>query len=355
MSTDSPLLVCCSASDDKTWRWFAPDLPPDLRWEFHNVRPRNAIERLVRRPNVAMIRACLQAARSVKRNRADLLVTHDPRVTFWCGVFCRMLGVRVRHLAWSFNFPALPRGLKRRWMARAFAGVDRFIVYSTMEKALYRRHFGISAGKIDVVPWGVEPPRVNGTPLIPGGYICAIGGNARDYRTLLAAMRELPGIPLALVVRPHNLRGLALSPNVTPHVNVPLDHAMNILAHSRFMVLPLTGSEIPCGHVTLVAAMHLGKAFIITNSSGVSDYVIDGVNAISCEAFSPAALRDRIRELWENPSLCERLGDSGRHFAAEHCTPAAVLAHFEQYLYENGRLPAQAAAGVVMASESKSR
>jgi len=342
MEADSPLLICCSANNDPSWRWFAPDLPMDLRWEFCNVRPRNAFERLVRRPNVAMIRACLDAVRTAKRRRADLLVTHDPRVTFWCGVFCRIIGVQVRHLAWSFNFPKLPRGLKRRWMARAFTDVDRFIVYSTMEKALYRQHFGIPAGKIDVVPWGVEPPIVSGPPLIPGDCICAIGGNARDYRTLLAAMRELPGIPLALVVRPRNLRGLAIPPNVTPHVNVPLDHAMNILGHSRFMVLPLTGSEVPCGHVTLVAAMHLGKAFIITNSSGVSDYVIDGVNAISCEAFSAPALRDAIRELWENPSLCERLGENGRRFASEHCTPAALLAHFAQYLEENGLLAVQA-------------
>jgi len=338
MGTDSPLLICCSANTDDSWRWFAPDLPPELRWEFHNVRPRNAVERLVRRPNLAMIRACLDAVRSARRNGADLLVTHDPRVTFWCGLFCRMLRVRVRHLAWSFNFPTLPRGLKRRWMANAFAGVDRFIVYSTMEKSLYRRHFGIAAEKIDVVPWGVEPPRITSRPLIPGCYICAIGGNARDYRTLLAAMHELPEIPLALVVRPQNLRGLVIRPNVMPHVNVPLDHAMNILGHSRFMVLPLSGSEIPCGHVTLVAAMHLGKAFIITNSSGVSDYVIEGVNGIPCEAFSPAALRDRIRELWENPALCERLGENGRRFASEHCTSASVREQFAQYLEETGVL-----------------
>ncbi len=44
---------------------------------------------------------------------------------------------------------------------------------------------------------------------------------------------------------------------------------------------------MPCGHVTLVSAMHLGKAFVISNSSGVKDYVQHGENAIVCEAFSP--------------------------------------------------------------------
>ena len=41
------------------------------------------------------------------------------------------------------------------------------------------------------------------------------------------------------------------------HVAIPYPRAMNILQHSRFMVLPLKGSAVPCGHVTLVAAMLL--------------------------------------------------------------------------------------------------
>jgi glycosyltransferase involved in cell wall biosynthesis len=113
---------------------------------------------------------------------------------------------------------------------------------------------------------------------------------------------------------------------------------MNILAHSQFMVLPLAGSEIPCGHVTLVSAMHLGKAFIISNSSGVADYVQDGRTAIACEAFSADALEAAVRRLWDDRPYRDRLAHQGRAFATEFCSEANTLAWFRRYLTGKGLL-----------------
>ena len=90
------------------------------------------------------------------------------------------------------------------------------------------------------------------------------------------------------------------------HINLPLGDAMNVLHHSRFMVLPLINSEVPCGHVTLVAAMHLGKALVITDSTGVSDYVRNGENALTGPTGSVEMLIAATKRLWENPMLCAR-------------------------------------------------
>ena len=95
------------------------------------------------------------------------------------------------------------------------------------------------------------------------------------------------------------------------HFNVPSGRANNILAFSRFMVLPLAGSEVPCGHVTLVAAMHLKKAMVISNSLGVSDYVQDGVNSLVVPVGDATALACSIRELWNDPRRSERMGAAG--------------------------------------------
>ena len=131
--------------------------------------------------------------------------------------------------------------------------------------------------------------------------MCAIGGNARDYGTLLEAARLTPQIRFVCVVRPNSLRSLDIPSNVTVHTNLPSGQAMNILLHSRFMVLPLLHSEVPCGHVTIVAAMHLGKAFVITDSEGVRDYVQDGHNAMTIPARSAAALAEATERLWRSP------------------------------------------------------
>ena len=153
-------------------------------------------------------------------------------------------------------------------------------------------------------------------------------------------MSALPDIRLVVVVRPHNLVGLTVPPNVEVRTNTTFGEAMNVLAFSRFMALPLAGSEVPCGHVTLVGAMHLGKAFIISNSAGVADYVLPGENALSCEAFSPGAMAAGIRALWNDPALCARLGDGGRAFATAHCSEASTLSWFTNYLKSKGLLSA---------------
>jgi hypothetical protein len=137
---------------------------------------------------------CYRAARWAVRHSADWVITHDPRVTYPTAIWLRNCGYRGKHLAFSFNYDHLPSSLYRRIHRLGFSSVDRFVVFSSMERTLYHRVFGIPIDKIDFVYWGVNPPTPDPAdrPLEEGEYICAIGGNSRDYRTLLAAMQSLP-------------------------------------------------------------------------------------------------------------------------------------------------------------------
>ena len=333
-------IVCCTAFTKQSWKWFAPELSGEnLHWHFYYYQPKGLFEKYVKHPNLTMIRTCREAVLTVKEQGAKILFTHDPAVSFWCALFVKQLGVEVEHIAYSFNYPKLPRGVKRSLMTAAFADISRFVVYSTMEKQLYHEYFGIPLERIDVCLWSVGQPEVQpDTPLETGDYICAIGGNARDYHSLMVAMEQLPDIPLVLVTRPENLKNLDIPTNVKVRVNIPKPHAYNIIKHSRFMVLPLSGSEVPCGHVTLVAAMHLGTAFAITNSDGVRDYAIEGHNALTCEAFSPEGLAQTIRTLWDDPQMCQELGQNGLKFATENCSETSALRHLRNILVQRGLL-----------------
>jgi glycosyltransferase involved in cell wall biosynthesis len=113
---------------------------------------------------------------------------------------------------------------------------------------------------------------------------------------------------------------------------------MNILTYARFMVLPLLHSQVPCGHVTIVAAMHLGKAFIITDSEGVRDYVQDGYNAVTIPPRSTSALVEAIKQLWNEPSRCKSLAEHGKLFASKECTEERVVEHFRGWLADAGLL-----------------
>lgn len=297
----------------------------------------NAILSRIRKPDMKRILGCRKAAQIAKRESVDLVVTHDPRVTFPTEHFLRWNGYRGPHLAYSFNYPWLPAGFKRWAHNKAFETVTRFVVYSTLERQVYHQSFGIPLEKLDFVHWGVNPPPPDDTkPIINGDYVCALGENSRDYATLIAAMRRLPHIKLVMVVRPHNLVGLDIPANVQVLTNIPLKDATNVLRHCRFMALPLNGPDVPCGHVTLVNAMHLGKAFAITRSSGVVDYVRDGENAIMCTHGSVDEMTGAIERLWQDTDLRLQMGEQGRLFASEYCSENRIISNFHRLLVDLG-------------------
>ncbi len=330
------LEIACGSLNPPPWRWLADSLGlPFAHWTFFSP-PATGLLSKVRRIDLHLMNAVRLWMAQLRKRPPDLLFTHDPRVSFWCATFARRRGIRVAHVAYSFNFVKLPTGFRRRWMSRAFQDIQRFVVYSTMEQQLYSEWFGIPLEKIHLQLWGVGVPDVahRETPTVAGRYACALGGNARDYGALIAAAALTPHVPLVLVCRPHNLEGLNVPDHVRVLTNIPFGEAMNVLYHSQFMILPLAGAQVPCGHVTLVAAMHLGKALLATQSTGIADYVFEGRNGVTCTPSDPQALAAAMGKLWGDAPRCAAMGEEGRRFAAEHCSEEAVRGHLRAIIKE---------------------
>lgn len=342
-----PLIVCCSPEFARGLQQVGPELTGDgAEWAFYDDHPAWSLEKAVRRPNVGMIRACLAAVLRAQRGRARLLITLDPRTACWCALFCRLLGVDVDHYVGSFNFPALPGPVQQRFMRFALRQVREFAVHSSMERGLYSRHFDIPEDRIRLRLWRIGVPEISpAQPLQQGRYISALGGNGRDYRTLIQACRLLGDVPFVVVVRPENLAGLEIPPNVRVMVNVPFRQAMNILRYSALTMLPLAGSEVPCGHVTLVCAMHLARAVVTTASAGISDYVIPGFNGLLCEPSSAESMAEAMLRLWNEPEEAERLGENNFRFGAENCSEDRMRSDLAEVLAARG-IPLHSAAPI---------
>jgi glycosyltransferase involved in cell wall biosynthesis len=331
---------CCNEIPEPNWRWVADALSPALAldWDFFSTAPQSAAERLVQRPRLSRYRACRQLAAGAVAGRFDLIFTHHPLVTCWTELFCR--GRRsCPHVAFAFNFTHLPRGLRRAVMRRAFATVDRFVVFSNFERELYSRHFQIPVAKFEMIHWGVREPAIVGTAHpsasreAPGpDTICAVGTQARDYATLLKAMRTLPHIRLVLVASPKSVRGLPVPSNVTVRFNIPRFEAEAVIRDSRFLVLPLLHSDVPCGHVTMVTAMFLSRAILATQSAGISDYLVPDHDGVVVPPGDPAALAAAIDKLWNDPDTTRRLGENGRAFALANCTEERTIAYVRRLI-----------------------
>jgi len=332
---------------DPAWNWLSglTDATIPIHWAHASAQSSRVPGWMLR---AVTLRRASAAWRSIgllgPEDAAPLLVSHGPRMTMYGALAARLRRRDPRHLAYSFNFTELPQGRTRKLMGRAFASVDRFVCFSQMERSLYARHFDLDPARIDMIHWAAKSPPgdASARPLVAGDYACALGSQARDYPTLVAAMRSLPSIRLVIVGTAASLEGIEIPANVEVKVNIPLRQAMNVLQHSRFSIVPLRGAEVPCGHVTIVSAMHCGRATIVSASSGVTDYVEDGVTGLTVPVGDELAMARAIERLWQDPAETRALGDAARTFAANHCGEDAVVAYFENYLRTRVRWPTTA-------------
>lgn len=333
----SPCIVCCTSTQDD-WRWLSQELDHKPRqWHFLDTAPHSLVERLIRFPNLALIRASWQAIQRVKRHRADLLITGHPAITFWCALFIQAQGLQVEHVARSFYVPRLPSEIRYFFAQWAYASVSRFIVHSRAERQFYSEYFAIPSGRFEMQHWSCEVAPVRHTPpLEPGEYICAVSYHPQDYRSLMMAMASLPHIPLVLVMPRGRTIAAKVPPNVTIRAGLSPTARLNILQHSRLLVLPTRHSRRACDYVTLVKAMHLGKAIVTPDFPNVSDYAFQNSNAMLYEPANPESLASVIQSLWTNVVKCEILGENGREFATTFCAKASVRKFFQKLLIRYG-------------------
>ena len=324
-------IVNCAELAAPGWTFLRDKIDqPKLSWCFYSAEPVNWIERLITRPRLSRYRACMAAA--FRSRSSDVIVTHLPRASWWTAYFARLFGSKAKHLAFSFNFTELPTGRSRRWMSAAFQQIDRFVVYSNAEKRLYADYFGINPSRIDMLPWAMETPAVEPDhPIVSGDYICAVGGEGRDYETLIAASRELPDIPLVIVARPRNVEGLALPEHVSPYTNLPTAQFWNVVKHSRFVVIPLLDDKTNCGHISIVGSMQLGKPLVTTRSAGTEDYIHPDRDALVTEAGSREQLKEAISRLWGDNALCQKMGTEAVRVTDENNREARWVDYLKNY------------------------
>jgi glycosyltransferase involved in cell wall biosynthesis len=319
------VVVVSSESTNPAWRWIAMHFQ-NIDWSFYHPNQGKAFF-------IPILRALAALQAVIKCAKYDILVSHGPYMAFYCAIFKWCLRISTPHIVYSFNFAELPTGTALKRMQFAFKKIDKLVVSSRMEIQLYSEYFKIPAKNIDFVRWGVRYPVFNNSLRnINSDYICAVGGNARDYRTFMDTMKEIPNISAIVVARPHNLLGLQIPGNVTVLSNIPKDEAYSVIANSRIMVLPLSGNEIPCGHVTLVVALYLGIPSIVTNSSGIEDYVSDLETGILCTPACKESMRKAILKLMHDPILCSNISNKGKQFAENMCSEQNYVNHFNQFI-----------------------
>ena len=200
--SDLPVAVNISDLGAPGWDWIGGRFAEDpFRWLSFTARSSSWLENRVRRPKIGRYRACWQGIAAARRERAKVIVTHEALVAAWTSAFYQANQLDAPHLAFAFTFSKLPTGARRQAFKRAVRSVDRFVCFSSVERARYADYFDIPIEKIDTLRWSVAEPDFDASeaPIESGEYLCAVGSEGRDYATLIEAMRRLPELKLVLV------------------------------------------------------------------------------------------------------------------------------------------------------------
>jgi glycosyltransferase involved in cell wall biosynthesis len=221
--------------------------------------------------------------------------------------------------------------------------LDLVLVHAAEQARVAVEELGLRPEQVRLVPYQVDPAfwAPDGRP--PEDLVCSAGLEYRDYATLLAAVA---GLPVRVVIaaasywsRHRRPAGdVALPANVTV---TALDYVAlrELYARSRFVVVPLRPVDNQAGITTVLEAMAMGKAVVVTATRGQRDVVrgrlctaagpmgepLGGPAAFGCtgpdaEAETglyvppgdPAALRAAICYLLDHADEAVRMGAAGR-------------------------------------------
>lgn len=295
------------------------------RWVGYSGLPANAIERAVPRPRLSRYRAALQTAWFARRHPGTAVISHLPAMTVATDAALRLTRAQAPHLAFAFNFTDLPTGAQRnRWRA-AFSRVHRFTVFSQHEVGLYSDYFQLPAVRFDATRWTQAPPAIQMPSKLPfdGHYLCAIGGEDRDYPLLARVAREAR-IPVLIIGRPGSVSEADLGPQVRFLANQPHALTWGYALRSRGMVLPLKSPLSRCGQITLVSAALLGIPTLAANTAGLQEY-LDETAPLRYEAGNRDELDHQMQALFENhetlrQQASERIAPSRQRYDRRHWT-----------------------------------
>lgn len=180
------------------------------------------------------------------------------------------------------------------------------------------------------VPFGTDPdffetpkPKLSSKALDNNAdnYIVCVGYIKRDWPTLIQAFDHLGGEVKLLLVGARSAIGFKFPEVVRPRIEclpyVNITELKRILASARFVVLPLPYFEYSFGQMTLLQAMSMGKAVIVTEVPGISDYVQDGHNALLVQPYDWKDLKEKMELLLKDEDKVKKLGEGARRSILE--------------------------------------
>ena len=258
----------------------------------------------------------------------DAVFTHTEKVAFPLALILKWFNPSKPHIAILSRITSVnsKRSKVKIWFFKKIGkSVTRFLVWSSVQRKIAIERFGLSPDKIILLKHGID--QKFWSPMdVKSDMICSVGMEARDYPTLVDALRYLKipchiaagasrGDIFKTIIRLHEIPDIPAWVTVGPKYGTDLKA---LYARSRFNVIALLPTDSDNGLTTILEAMSMGKPVICTRTEGQVDIIQDGVTGIYVPQGDSGAMRNAIQTLWNDPELCESMGKAARAYILKH-------------------------------------
>ena len=276
-------------------------------------------------------------------HRFDLILSHTEKVSFPLALILKWFRSSKPHIVVLSRITSVnnKKSKQKIWFfKKTMNSVTRFLIWSSVQRKIAIERFGVPPEKIILLKRGLDQlfwsPREVETDMI-----CSVGMEARDYPTLVDALRQLEipchiaagasrGDIFKTVERLHNISDIPDSVTIGPKEPLEL---RALYARSRFTVISLLPTDSDNGLTSMLETMAMGKPVICSRTEGQVDIIQDGVTGIYVPQGDSGAMRDAIQSLWDDPERCKKMGKAAREFIVKHHNMEQFVSDIKSEVY----------------------
>jgi glycosyltransferase involved in cell wall biosynthesis len=265
--------------------------------------------------------AALAMVGYLRRRYYDVIFSNGENVSIPLATLLKGARKRPRHVLIGHH---LSPKKKKPFLRALHKQMDGVFVYAETQRQYAVEKLGMPREKVHLIPFHADHRFYQPTKAVQRNMICSAGLEWRDYPTFIEAVRGVDVEVCLAAASPwskhkNETQNRDLPPNVSAR-RYPYGELRQLYAEARFVVVPLYENDFQAGVTTLLEAMAMGKAVIVTKTTGQRDVVEDGVNGLYVPPGDPRALRSAIVRLLECPELASELGENARRTIEERMT-----------------------------------
>lgn len=224
--------------------------------------------------------------------------------------------------------------LRERILEFTVPRADAIMVLGSNQESYIRKRWN-PKGSIHVIHHHVDATFFHPQPQREKGCILSVGDDVgRDFPTLVEAAR---GIDCEIVIKA--TRHPPAIPPGTSNIKIVRERISycdlrSLYAQSSFVVVPTHETLNASGVSTILEASAMEKPLIVSDNSGIRDFVIPDETCLMVPREDPKALRDAVFRLRNDPAAAAYLAKNARRFVVERFHNAAFAKGLAKALKE---------------------